>query len=621
MARIHSLHFNAQSETAATVVPKLFKSTAALNGLLSLPEYIRSAAVPSVEEEARAHIASAWNFETATRYHLQTLLEGQGSEQLTNITSPQSPELIPDMKLESERDMVLTATRMVSYQQTSKKVPIFGTRAVVEVDEANRQLVAMDGLITDVPDISPVPAIGTSQAIEKLADYGNVSVEQLSSADLPALNFYLSAHEDEGRDGTWLLVYYFRNVGLNLPDHPVENELPVASCFGLTQILGTPRYDCLVDANTGEMVLAFPSSAHLDVPVPLQGNDDTGVPRKFDGLAIFSSSNLMQPSQFELSDPLRGVETFDAAYSDIAPTFTAPSTPVRNSSNNFGAAAPAAVTAHYHATTVFDFYNNVLKRNGIDDKGMKLRSVVNCYCSTGNGEASPVWRNAMWSQKVMWYGQMPDGNGGLISTSRFLDVIAHELTHGVTESSAGLNYLGESGALNESYSDIFGVLIHNWNSAIGFNPLSSWVWSIGNGWSGSGKALRSVQDPRLGGQAIWPNGSAQPDHMRDFLKFPPGTAPSGRNDFLGVHINSGIHNKAFYNVMTAKDQGGNWVFDPLEVAILYYITLTKLAPLSNFSDCRRTLLNTAVQRFSYDVAVQQAKLQAISDAYDSVGIK
>lgn len=623
MARIHSLHFNAQSETAASVVPKLFKTTAALDGLLSLPEHMRSAAPLSVEAEARANIASAWNFETATRYHLQTVLEEQGSERLAEITSPQSPELIPDMKVESERDMALTATRMVAYQQTSKKVPIFGTRAVVEVDGTSNQLVAMDGLITDVPDISPVPILGLTQAIEKLAAYGNVSAEEIGSADLPALNFYLAQHEEEGRGGKWLLVYYFRNVCLNLTDLVMGKELPElpsASCCGWAQSLGSPRYDCLMDANTGEIVLAFPSSAHLDVPVPLQGADETGVPRKFDGIAIFGPGNPMMPAQFQLTDPLRGVETFDVAYADIAPTPALPTTPVRNPNNNFGN-APAAVTAHYHATAVFDFYNNVLKRNGIDDKNMKLRSVVNCYYSRGNGDPHPVWRNAMWSQKVMWYGQIPNGQGGFVSTARFLDIVAHELTHGVTESSSGLIYFGESGALNESFSDIFGVIINNWNSAIGFNPLAGWVWSIGNGWTGVGEVLRSVQDPRLGGQAIWPNGLAQPNHMQDFLRFPPGTIASERNDQLGVHINSGIHNKAFYNVITATDPGGNAVFEPLEVAILYYITLIKLAPISSFTDCRRTLLNTAVQRFSYDASEQQAKLQAISDAYDAVGIK
>lgn len=564
MPSFRSLHFNAQSETGASMISGHLKKPASLDGLLNVPDRMRAVA-PTEEEVTRMNTASAWNLETASRYHLQTLLEEQDSVLLAEITSPQSPQLVPDMKIESVRDMALTATQTVVFQQTAKTVPIFGTRAVVEVDGASRQLVAVDGVITDVPNISSVPKLGLAQVIEKLAAYGSVSAEDISSVGVPALNFYPSPPDHDGRVAEWLLVYYFHNVPLNLSDTTLGKDapaIPPPSCCGWTQSNGSRQYECLVDANTGEIVSVFPSSPHaaLDVPVPLLGNDVFGVSRNFDGLAIYGPGNPA-PS-FQLTDPLRSLETFDAAFADIATNHGLPANPVREPQANFGNAAPEAVMAHYHATVVFDFFNNVLKRNSVDDKGMKLMSYVNCYNSDGNGDASPIWRNAMWSQQKMWYGQLPDGHGGYTSTARFLDIIAHELTHGVTQTSAGLIYQTESGALNESFSDIFGVIVNNWYPGQP-NPLAGWVWSLGDGWGGLGHALRNVADPTLGGQMKWPNGPAQPDHMKDFVKF-PGQQPSRYNDWLGVHINSGIHNKAFYKVITAADSGGNLVFDPLE---------------------------------------------------------
>ncbi|WP_265593545.1 M4 family metallopeptidase, partial [Verrucomicrobium sp. BvORR034] len=84
--------------------------------------------------------------------------------------------------------------------------------------------------------------------------------------------------------------------------------------------------------------------------------------------------------------------------------------------------------------------------------------------------------------------------------------------------------------------------------------------------------------------------------------------------------NSGIHNRAFYNVMQSKDGGGSFLFTPTEAAVLYYVTLTRLAPSSTFSDCRRTLLNVTTQRYQGQPTVQQDKLNAIKAAYTAVGI-
>ena len=161
----------------------------------------------------------------------------------------------------------------------------------------------------------------------------------------------------------------------------------------------------------------------------------------------------------------------------------------------------------------------------------------------------------------MWYGQEQDQNGSLRSTARYLDVIAHELTHGITQYTSNLVYQDQSGALNESFSDIFGVIVNNWCLHGADSDVAAWSWEIAPGWRPNGLPLRDLRNPQAG----WahPTTCGLPGHAAD----------SG-----GVHTNSNIHNKAAYNVLTAVDAKGARVFRPRDVAVLYYLTLTPPAP-------------------------------------------
>jgi bacillolysin len=602
MPKFRSINFNAQREAVASAVPEMLRTPSQLHGLLRTPTGEAAAAIGRDEtlESRGSEIIESWSVETAARSHLQTLLENQNSERLAEITSPDRPELVPDMRMEASREQPLTGTHTVTFQQTSKSIPIFGTRATVELDGLTRKLVSVDGMVTDVPDVSAVATVSPEKAAAALASFGDGRIEDIQKGEAPLLNFFLDERVDGGR---WRLVYVFRKV----PQTPAIGARDIAAalhCCGPTLPSSRLEYDYLVDANNSEVVFYYSSYAHLDVPVPCQGSDTDGVVRNFYGLPVGQAG-------VHLSDPLRNMATYDHGFADISIGTAFPAAPVRSANANFAFTAPAAVSAHYHATRVFDFFNHVLKRNGVDDKGMKLESVVNCYSSADNPDRAPVWRNAAWWRDRMWYGQMPNGAGGYTSTARFLDVIGHELTHGVTEYTAGLVYQGQSGALNESYSDIFGVIIQNWYPGEP-NPISAWIWDIGANWSGHGTVLRSLQDPTLGGQPLWPVGRGQPAHMNQYVI----TAA----DDGGVHANSGIHNKAAHLVLTATDAAGGLVFEPQEVAILYYLTLTRLGSLAKFSDCRRVLLNVATTYFSYNAVVQQQKLQAITQAYAAVGI-
>src|SRR5262249_7098223 len=138
---------------------------------------------------------------------------------------------------------------------------------------------------------------------------------------------------------------------------------------------------------------------------------------------------------------------------------------------------PAAVSAQANAVAVSQFLRTVLRRNNIDNKGGSMNSSINCVVqrfSPGGNE----WLNAFWNSKQMVYGQRRVG-AALKSLSVDLDVVGHEMFHGVTSSTARLEYVTQSGALNESYSDIFGVIIANFDNL----DIPNWNWKIGEGLS------------------------------------------------------------------------------------------------------------------------------------------
>ena len=189
----------------------------------------------------------------------------------------------------------------------------------------------------------------------------------------------------------------------------------------------------------------------------------------------------------------------------------------------------------------YKFYQDVFERDSIDDHGMAL----NAYVHFAQG-----FNNAFWDGAEMVFG---DGDGIVfVRFTKSLDVIGHELTHGVTEHTAALEYHTQAGALNESMSDVFGSLIKQYH--LGQSAADA-DWLIGAELLApgvSGKALRSMadpgsafDDPRLGGK------DPQPKTMDDYLDLPDTRS----GDWGGVHENSGIPNHAFYLVATAL--GGN----------------------------------------------------------------
>lgn len=256
------------------------------------------------------------------------------------------------------------------------------------------------------------------------------------------------------------------------------------------------------------------------------------------------------------------------------------------------ASGDAAVDEAYDgAGYTYDLYYQIYQRDSIDGAGMEIDSSV--HYDKG-------YDNAFWNGTQMVYG---DGDEDLAPTKQLfrrftasLDVIGHELTHGVTQHTGNLNYLGQPGALNESFSDVFGVLVKQYH--LGQDAASA-DWLIGKELLTSnvqGIALRSMKAPGTAYDDPVLGKDPQPAHMANYVNT---TSDNG-----GVHINSGIPNHAFYLVATAL--GGNaWE----KAGKIWYVTLRdKIRPGSDFQAAADLTYATAGALFGNNSLEQQAVL-------------
>ncbi|MFN8467952.1 MAG: M4 family metallopeptidase [Caldilineaceae bacterium] len=503
-----------------------------------------------------------------------------------------APSLIPALEHTGTHAEPLTNTRVVQFDQRQAGIPVFGSHVVVEITP-DRAFLSLDAELADplaLAQVAPTPALSPTQALQQLAAHCGVATDALAAVAPPSLALFYAEATD-----TWHLAYFFEEVPAAPPaflQEAAAGGLHHGPDLSPRELFPSVNY--LLDAHTGTLLYFYSAQPLIDTPTLCLGIDGDGGLQEFYGLQV--------PAGFELNDPLRKLVTYDFELREIG-TVPPPAQAVAGPEADFAAANPAAISAHTNAMRVYDFYKSVLMRDGVDDNGMVLVSIVNCYVRSP-GTPYPVWRNATWWQDRMWYGQEPDPNGGLRSTARYLDVIAHELTHGVTQYTSNLVYRDQSGALNESFSDIFGVIVANWHRHGADGDVAAWSWEIAPGWRPNGLPLRDLRNPRRLGA---------PEHMRDYLV----TA----EDSGGVHTNSSIHNKAAYNVLTAVDAKGARVFRPRDVAVLYYVTLTQLPPTATFAKVREVLENKAKTIFARDPALQLEKVAAIRKAYAAVGIQ
>lgn len=530
-------------------------------------------------DEAAARFYLSQVFQQDERPTVRRLARGEGTDRA---------ELAPDMRLKKVQESRLTKTRIVHFEQTQKSIPIFGSHVIVELDE-NRELVDASGNVTNIKDVSAIPSLSPNDALKRIIEFTGTQIP-LDEVQPPELTFF---HKEE--EETWHLAYFFKKVPAAPKDFitMASDRRSRGHGLGLSMKQRNPQLNYLVDAHDCVVLLYYSAIPLLYIPSKCKGVDELNEQCEFWGNKLENG--------FEMNDPIRFIKTYDLQYQDVKPNLTL-TNPANNETYDWSDKNRAAVSAHVNATRVYNFFKSELMRDGIDDKGMDLVSIVNCTLS--EEQPPPEWAGACWYNNRMWYGQHRDDSGSLRSYSRFLDVIAHELTHGITEHTSNLVYQNQSGALNESFSDIFGVIIYNWYINGPESDVDTWNWEIGPGLGENGLPLRDMKDPRRAGY---------PDHMNDYKYIDW--------DYGGVHINSSIHNKAAYYVLTAQDEDGARVFTPREVALLYYLCLCRLNSLATFSDALESLIDVAKVYWAGDDQERDEKIQHIKDAYQKVGIE
>lgn len=353
----------------------------------------------------------------------------------------------------------------------------------------------------------------------------------------------------------------------------------------------TPRLDgtentsapvIFIDAHTGEKVFEY-------------NNLQTGT-----GVSLYSGTVTINTSSvgstYYMEDLTRKMGTFNMNNTGNTTTGTGGTQSRYTDTDDIWdtTAQKAGVDAHWGARWTYDYYLNVHGRNGINGSGGPgvTAAAANSATSliTSRVHFGSNYNNAFWYQNMMTYG---DGNGTTFSPLTTVDIAGHEMTHGVTEFTANLTYSNESGALNESMSDVFGAMVELYSRG---GTVTSDTWKIGEQAytpNTAGDALRYMNNPHLASNSGY-TADDDPDHYSERYT---GTADSG-----GVHINSGIPNHVFYLAAAGGTHHLSGVtvtgMGTTDAAKIWYRALTTyMTSGTNFSAARTAMLNAATDLF------------------------
>ena len=326
------------------------------------------------------------------------------------------------------------------------------------------------------------------------------------------------------------------------------------------------RWEYVIDAQTGEVLDKYNHTCTFLGPIQASGRDLNGVTRSFktyqqSGNAYYmidASRPMFNATTSKMpGDPVGALWTVDArnVMSDNPKIY-------QITSGNNTDWSPTAVSAHYNAGVAYDYYRNTFNRNALNGNGATMVSLINVVDDDGKG-----LDNAYWNGQVMAYG-----NGQLLKPlAGALDVAGHEMTHGVIQNTANLQYKTQSGAINESFADVFGTMIERVNWTMGESIATPAVLPSG--------AVRDLSNPNQGGKTKDPNGY-QPATMAQY--------ENTTEDNGGVHINSGIPNFAFYKFasVVGNDKAEKVYYRALTTYLVAHVAVSGFA-LSHYQSFRR----------------------------------
>lgn len=455
----------------------------------------------------------------------------------------------------------------IRFNQSVNGVNVEGAEIIVHYNE-NNEVISVNGRLNQ------------TIAEAELDIAASLSSEAAIKAALTSVNAP-EAEEMTYEPTTELVVY------------PFEGENHTAYKVNVNFMGEEPgNWFVFVDAKSGEIIDQYNALMHAN-ELRTQKGSGKGVHGAHRELHISRVKEEKSGTKFLLADyshpNLAGIETYDAKNDN---TSSNDMLYVGNSASFISDYDRAAVDAHYNSEKVYEYFLNEHGRNSLDGKGMAIISKVH-YGTNYN--------NASWNGRWMTYG---DGDGEfMISLSAGLDVAAHEMTHGVITNSANLVYRHQSGALNESFADVFGALVDDDDWEMGEDIMAPAAKAAGM------TVLRSLSNPNSvvvtneQRRAYSTNGGVYPDHMDEYYHMPTSV------DGGGVHVNSSIPNHAAY--LIAQDIGRQ------KLGKIYYRALTVyLTPNSDFSDARMAILQSAVDLYGEGSAEETA----VHSGFDAVGI-
>ena len=371
-----------------------------------------------------------------------------------------------------------------------------------------------------------------------------------------------------------------------------ENPIPVlAYKFDIYASNPVSRDYVYVDAASGEIILKDPIIKHIQGTASTRYSGQRAIETQFSG------------SQYRLRDYSRGngIETYNLNKS----TSIYNGVDFVDNDNNWTAAEHnnankdnAALDAHWGAEKTYDYFLTKHNRNSYDGNGGLIRNYV--HYSTGLD-------NAYWDKvdKVMLYG---DGSS-LFSPLTSIDVVGHEIGHGVCSSTAGLVYAKDPGAIDESLGDIWGAMIEY------YSDPSKQTYLIGEEIKLGGGALRSMSNPKSYGQ---------PDTYEGANWYNQNCAPDPYNDYCGVHRNSGVMNHWFFILAEGKsgtnDKGYSYnvtgIGKDYAAKVVYRAETVYFTATTNYFQARELTIQAANDLFG----VNSPQSIAVCQAWSAVGL-
>ena len=475
-------------------------------------------------------------------------LEGDGERLMTGLR-------VAVRELPTRQVHIADGRAHVRLDQTHDGVPVLGAQSIVHLGASGDVLSVTDRWAHDL-DLSTTPTLDAVQAAE-LAEALEGPSNSTPTTELLALRH-------GGRDHlVWRVQLATDADGPSLPAVFVDAHDGTI----------VHRYDTLHTATVAHGTTSY--------------NGDISFPVDADG------------SQFVLRSKQDQIGTYDLSKSPGKPIVNEHILPITAASVD-GFTDEAAMNVQWGLEQVNGYFLTTHGRNGMDGHGGPHRKdgVMTAGVHFGRYDS-----NAYWTGEMLAFG---DGDGWKASHMTSLDLVAHEFTHGVTAKSAGLIYYGESGAVSESMSDIFGALVEHHVRGDGDAR-----WTIAEDcWTPryEGDALRYMNDPH------------EDDKSRDHYDI----LYKGTADNRGVHMNSGIGNYAFYLLV----EGGRhkrdmrhrvWV-DGIgwdKAGAIYYKALTEyMTPTTDFHEARAATVSAAKDLYG----ATSAEVASVENAWSEVGV-